>query len=97
MNHITQINNLQTVLGDYDFPIKLLSMAGTYDDDCETKLVKCHDRMMIVRTDTMEYLGNHSFAYRPVEHKTIIEPIYGMMQRISKDFVTPFFPPADRP
>ena len=53
MNHITQINNLQTVLGDYDFPIDTISMAGTYDDDCETKLVKCHDRMMIVRTDTM--------------------------------------------
>ena len=87
MNHITQIKNLKPIIGDYDFPIDTISMAGTYDDDCETKLVKCHDRMMIVRTDTMEYLGNHSTAYRPVEHKTIIDPIYEMMQKVSKDFV----------
>ena len=87
MNHITQIKSMKPILGDYDFPIDTISMAGTYDDDCETKLVKCHDRMMIVRKDTMEYLGNHSTAYRPVEHKAIIDPIYEMMQKVSKDFV----------
>ena len=66
MNHIKQIDNMKPILADYDFPIDTISMAGTYDDDCETKLVKCNDRMMIVRTDTMEYLGNHSVAYRRI-------------------------------
>ena len=87
MNHITQIKNMTPYLGDYDFPIDTISMAGTYDDDGETKLVKCPERMMIVRTDTMENLGNHSIAYRPVEHKAIVDPIYEMMQKISSDFV----------
>lgn len=87
MNHITQIKNLQAVSHDYDFPINTISMAGTYDDDGETKLVKCPERMMIVRTDTMANLGNHSTAYRPVEHKDIIDPIYEMMQNVSTDFV----------
>ena len=48
MNHITQIKNIKPYLGDYDFPIDTISMAGTYDDDGETKLVKCPERMMIV-------------------------------------------------
>ena len=87
MNHITQIKNMKPYLGDYDFPIDTISMAGTYDHDGETKLVKCPERMMIVRTDTMENLGNHSVAYRPVEHKAIIDPIYDMMQKVSTDFV----------
>ena len=69
MNHISTIITYLKQSDEYDFDIDTISMAGTYDDDCETKLVKCHDRMMIVRTDTMEYLGNHSTAYRPVDIK----------------------------
>ena len=54
-------------------------MAGTYDDDCATKLVKCHDRMMIVKKDTMEYLGNHSYGFRPFEHIDIVDAFYELM------------------
>ena len=87
MNHIQTINQLKERIDNYDFVIDTISMAGTYDDDCATKLVKCHDRMMIVKKDTMEYLGNHSTAYRPVTNKQIIQPIWDMMKRQSDDIV----------
>ena len=84
---MTQLARLVDKQGDYDFPIDTISVAGTYDDDCATKLVKCHDRMMIVKKDTMEYLGNHSTAYRPVTNKQIIEPIWDMIRLRSQDIV----------
>jgi len=37
MNHMTQLAKLVDKQGDYDFPIDTISMAGTYDDDCETR------------------------------------------------------------
>ena len=43
--------------------------------------------MMIVKKDTMEYLGNHSTAYRPVTNKQIIEPIWDMIRLRSQDIV----------
>lgn len=87
MNHISTIRQLPERIDEYDFDIDTIPMAGTYDDDCATKLVKCHDRMMIVRKDTMEYLGNHSTAYRPVTNKQIIEPIWDMIRLRSQDIV----------
>ena len=42
---------------------------------------------MIVRKDTMEYLGNHSTAYRPVTNKEIIQPIWDMIRLRSQDIV----------
>ena len=87
MNHISTIRQLPERIDEYDFDIDTIPMAGTYDDDCATKLVKCHDRMMIVKKDTMEYLGNHSTAYRPVTNKQIIEPIWDMMRLRSQDIV----------
>ena len=87
MNHISTIRQLPERIDEYDFDIDTIPMAGTYDDDCATKLVKCHDRMMIVKKDTMEYLGNHSTAYRPVTNKQIIEPIWDMIRLRSQDIV----------
>ena len=87
MNHISTIRQLPERIDEYDFDIDTIPMAGTYDDDCATKLVKCHDRMMIVRKGTMEYLGNHSTAYRPVTNKQIIEPIWDMIRLRSQDIV----------
>ena len=87
MNHISTIRQLPERIDEYDFDIDTIPMAGTYDNDCATKLVKCHDRMMIVKKDTMEYLGNHSTAYRPVTNKQIIEPIWDMIRLRSQDIV----------
>mgnify|MGYP005735049437 FL=1 len=87
MNHISTIRQLPERIDEYDFDIDTIPMAGTYDDDCATKLVKCHDRMMIVKKDTMEYRGNHSTAYRPVTNKQIIEPIWDMIRLRSQDIV----------
>ncbi len=87
MNHISTIRQLPERIDEYNFDIDTIPMAGTYDDDCATKLVKCHDRMMIVKKDTMEYLGNHSTAYRPVTNKQIIEPIWDMIRLRSQDIV----------
>lgn len=87
MNHISTIRQLPERIDEYDFDIDTIPMAGTYDDDCATKLVKCNDRMMIVKKETMEYLGNHSTAYRPVTNKQIIEPIWDMIRLRSQDIV----------
>ena len=87
MNHIQSINKIVGYEDDYSFPINTISMAGTYDDDCETKLVNCPDRMMIIRTDTNEYLGNHSTAYRPVTHSQIVDPVRAILSDVSNEFV----------
>jgi len=87
MNHIQSINKIVGYEHDYSFPINTISMAGTYDDDCETKLVNCPDRMMIIRTDTNEYLGNHSTAYRPVTHSQIVDPVRAILSDVSNEFV----------
>ena len=88
MNHMTQLAKLIDKQGDYDFPIDTISMAGTYDDDCETKLVKCPDKMMIVRADTMEYLGSHSISYRPVTHAQVLDPIIDIADSLKTPYVT---------
>jgi len=88
MNHMTQLARLVDKQGDYDFPIDTISVAGTYDDDCETKLVKCPDKQMIVRKDTMEYLGCHSISYRPVTHAQVLDPIIDLADSLKTPYVT---------
>ena len=89
MNHIQTITQLKERIDDYDFDIKTLPMCGyqdrlgyTYDD-----MIECRDRVMIVKTNDNQYLGNHSPAYRPVKNKDIIQPIWDMMKRQSNDIV----------
>ena len=89
MNHIQTINQLKERIDDYDFDIKTLPMCGyqdrmnyTYDD-----MIECNDRVMIVKSEDNQYLGNHSPAYRPVKNKDIIQPIWDMMKRQSNDIV----------
>ena len=88
MNHMTQLAKLIDKQGDYDFPIDTISMAGTYDHDCETRLVKCPDKMMIVRKDTMEYLGSHSISYKPVTHAEVLDPIIDLADSLKTPYVT---------
>jgi len=88
MNHMTQIARLVDKHGDYKFPIDTISMAGTYDHDCETRLVKCPDKMMIVRKDTMEYLGSHSISYKPVTHAEVLDPIIDLADTLKTPYVT---------
>ena len=88
MNHMTQLARLVDKHGDYKFPIEQISMAGTYDDDCVTKLVKCPDKQMIVRADTMEYLGCHSISYRPVTHAQVLDPIIDLADSLKTPYVT---------
>ena len=85
---MTQLARLVDKQGDYDFPIDTISVAGTYDDDCETKLVKCPDKQMIVRKDTMEYLGCHSISYRPVTHAQVLDPIIDLADSLKTPYVT---------
>ena len=88
MNHMTQLAKLVDKHGDYKFPIDTISMAGTYDHDCETRLVKCPDKMMIVRKDTMEYLGSHSISYKPVTHAEVLDPIIDLADTLKTPYVT---------
>ena len=85
---MTQLARLVDKQADYDFPIDTISVAGTYDDDCETKLVKCPDKQMIVRKDTMEYLGCHSISYRPVTHAQVLDPIIDLADSLKTPYVT---------
>ena len=89
MNHIQTINKLKERIDDYDFDIKTLPMCGyqdqmgyTYDD-----MIQCNDRVMLVRAEDNQYLGNHSPAYRPVKNKDIIQPIWDMCKLRSDDIV----------
>lgn len=89
MNHIQTINKLKERIDDYDFDIKTLPMCGyqdqmgyTYDD-----MIQCNDRVMIVKAEDNQYLGNHSPAYRPVKNKDIIQPIWDMCKLRSDDIV----------
>ena len=60
MNHITQIKNMKPYLGNYDFPINAISMAGTYDDELRIPLCRPVD------DDTHPVLLNASgLAMRP--------------------------------
>ena len=88
MNHMTQLAKLVDRPAEYNFPIETISMAGTYDDDCTTKLVKCPDKQMIVRADTMEYLGCHSIAYKPVTHAEVLDPIIDLADTLKTPYVT---------
>ena len=88
MNHMTQLAKLIDKKGDYAFPIKTLPMAGCIDNDGATDLVKCNDRMMIVRADTNEYLGNHSTSYRPVTHAQVLEPIVDIADSLKTPYIT---------
>ena len=88
MNHMTQLAKLVDRPAEYNFPIETISMAGTYDDDCATKLVKCPDKQMIVRADTMEYLGCHSIAYKPVTHAEVLDPIIDLADTLKTPYVT---------
>ena len=83
MNHIQSLNKLVTYVDDYDFPIETIPMKGMLEYDT----VNCPDRIMIIRTDTNEYLGNHSTAYRPVTHSQIINPVKDILTNISKEYV----------
>ena len=88
MNHMTQLAKLVDKKGDYAFPIKTLPMAGCIDNDGATDLVKCNDRMMIVRADTNEYLGNHSTSYRPVTHAQVLEPVVDIADSLKTPYIT---------
>tara|TARA_A100000172_G_scaffold13013_1_gene6822 strand:- start:2 stop:856 length:855 start_codon:yes stop_codon:yes gene_type:complete len=85
---MTQLAKLVDRPAEYNFPIETISMAGTYDDDCATKLVKCPDKQMIVRADTMEYLGCHSIAYKPVTHAEVLDPIIDLADTLKTPYVT---------
>ena len=83
MNHIQSLNKLVTYVDDYDFPIETIPMKGMLEYDT----VNCPDRIMIIRTDTNEYLGNHSIAYRPVTHSQIINPVKDILADVSTEYV----------
>ena len=89
MNHIQSLNKLVTYVDDYDFPIKTISKEGRLQNDpiIHSVNVDCPDRIMIIRTDTNEYLGNHSTSYRPVTHSQIVNPIKDILADVSKEYV----------
>ena len=80
MNHMTQLATLVDKQGDYDFPIQTIPMYGMSNNGREIKEVHCPDKQMIVREDTMEYLGSHSISYKPVTHQEVLDPIIDLAE-----------------
>jgi hypothetical protein len=88
MNHMTQLAKLVDKQGDYDFPIQTIPMYGMSNNGKEIKEVHCPDKQMIVREDTMEYLGSHSISYRPVTHAQVLDPIIDLAESLKTPYVT---------
>jgi hypothetical protein len=79
---------MKPYLDEYNFDIVTLPVKGYREyDNLSFNLVDIPDRMSIHKKSDGTYLGNHSTAYRPVEHKSIVDPIYEMMEKVSADFV----------
>ena len=87
MNHIQSINKIIGYEDDYSFPIKTIPMQGVLNDMGIISEIDCNERVMLIRTDTKQYLGNHSSAYRPVTHSQIINPVKDILTNISKEYV----------
>jgi len=88
MNHMTQLAKLVDKQGDYDFPIQKIPMQGYFRDEYNITPVDCNDRVMIIREDTNEYLGNHSTSYRPVTHAQVLDPIIDIADSLKTPYVT---------
>lgn len=88
MNHMTKIASLQDSVAQYKFPITTIPMQGVYNDMGIIHDIDCNDRVMIIRTDTNEYLGNHSTSYRPVTHDRIVDPIIDILESMKTPYVT---------
>ena len=88
MNHMTQLATLVDKQGDYDFPIQTIPMYGMSNNGREIKEVHCPDKQMIVREDTMEYLGSHSISYKPVTHQEVLDPIIDLAESLKTPYVT---------
>ena len=88
MNHIAKIQTLQDSVEQYKFPIKTIPMQGVYNDMGIIHDIDCNDRVMIIRTDTNEYLGNHSTSYRPVTHDRIVDPIVDILDSMKTPYIS---------
>lgn len=88
MNHITKIASLQDSVAEYKFPITTIPMQGEYNDMGVIHDIPCVDRVMIIRTDTNEYLGNHSTSYRPVTHDRIVDPIIDILESMKTPYIS---------
>ncbi len=85
---MTQLATLVDKQGDYDFPIQTIPMYGMSNNGREIKEVHCPDKQMIVREDTMEYLGSHSISYKPVTHQEVLDPIIDLAESLKTPYVT---------
>lgn len=83
MNQLSPIN--QSIIDDYSFPIEMIPMKGRADDDPSAD-VHCPDRQMIIRTDTNQYLGNHSMSYRVVTHAAVIDPLQEVLDKLNINY-----------
>ena len=88
MNHMTKIASLQDSVAQYNFPIKTIPMQGVFNDMGIIHDIDCNDRVMIIRTDTNEYLGNHSTSYRPVTHDRIVDPIVDILESMKTPYIS---------
>ena len=55
---------------------------------CDDKMIDCDNRVMIIRSDTEEYLGDHSRSYRPVTHASVLEPIVDIADKMKTPYIT---------
>ncbi len=83
MNQLSPIN--QSIIDNYSFPIEMIPMKGRADDDPSAD-VHCPDRQMIIRTDTNQYLGNHSMSYRVVTHAAVIDPLQEVLDKLNINY-----------
>ena len=84
---MTQLAKLIDKPAKYNFPIETIPMMGRADDDPSAD-VYCPDRVMIIRTDTDEYLGNHSKSYRPVTHAAVLDPVIDVAESMKTPYIT---------
>jgi len=85
MNHMTQLAKLIDKPADYSFPIKTIPMKGMME---QGMMINCDDRVMIIRSDTEEYLGNHSKTYRPVTHAKVLDPVIDIVDSMNTPYIT---------
>tara|TARA_S200002703_G_scaffold126368_3_gene112817 strand:+ start:1765 stop:2619 length:855 start_codon:yes stop_codon:yes gene_type:complete len=85
---MTKIASLQDSVAQYNFPIKTIPMQGVFNDMGIIHDIDCNDRVMIIRTDTNEYLGNHSTSYRPVTHDRIVDPIVDILESMKTPYIS---------
>ena len=60
MNHIQSINKIIGYEDDYSFPIKTIPMQGVLNDMGIISEIDCNERVMLIRTDTKQYLTYNS-------------------------------------